>query len=403
MDRITGPYVATLSPGSRRGWQDLNYPGTPNGTGFNAQYENGSQEELLAFIEGTGQTPNAGSTTQIFQAVAQLAASGYSPFNGLSGGSTFTLTAAEGGLIYVNANAGSVTLNLPAAVGGNGAIATTAQKNAIRYTFVRGDQNTANTVTIVPNGSDYCFFGGQAASSVTMAPLTVTQMVSDATSVWQTWQTSQSTLPQWTEWTSHGTYSFVVPAGKTQARGTLTGSGGGGGGTKTTGDAGVSGAGAETDVFTFPTTPGSTLTIVVGQGGTAGASGTTPTAGGGGTITSIYNGATLICEIAGGSGGAASAAAGVVTTGVGSGEGTGTAGSGVTMVSRNAASGSGPAITVGGGGVLNAQGGSPLAVGLAAISTSTPPQPIAAGHGGWGGINGGAGSAGADGYVRIEV
>ena len=407
MLRITGLYPATLSPGSRAGFQGPNPPSVPFGTQVTAAWLDDVQENICAVVEGTGGTlsdaGSVGGADQLLNAIRPLAGAAYTLIT-----ATGALTVANAGHVNVDCTAGNVVLTLPLAAALNGSVASTETiDNSIGFQFFRQD-NTANTLTIQRAGSDSFNFAGLTGTSYQLGPLTGADVYSDANATWQMQVTTPSPGPPgWQEWTAHGTNNFTVPPGKTSVRATVIGAAGGGGGTHQSSDAGVSGAGSAECVFNIAVTPGEVLTINVGQGGTAGAgnSSGSPTAGGNGGDTTIYTGATELAKVAGGAGGAYATGGAIATTGVGTGAGGPTAYTGATLVSTKGATGSGPAILVGST-LLNAQGGTPLGIGLGIQITATPAQPTYRGAGGWGGIyvssTAGGGSAGADAYVRLE-
>ena len=100
-------------------------------------------------------------------------------------------------------------------------------------------------------------------------------------------------------WTTPGTYSWVCPPNITQVEVTLVG-GGGAGANYTSGSAGGSGAGWVHYIATV--VPGTTYTVVVGQGGAGAAVGV----GGGTGGNSTFNGADGLATATGGGGGTSS-------------------------------------------------------------------------------------------------
>lgn len=138
--------------------------------------------------------------------------------------------------------------------------------------------------------------------------------------------------------------SFVVPAGVTSVSATLSGAKGGGGGGNTE-LGGNGGRGALVVQTALAVTPGETLTISGGIGGTAGTNGTTNTtvAGGAGTTLSLLRGATTLMSAGGGGGG------GRATSGAGT-DAPGIAGT-------NSSTGTGGTVTTGGGTNVGGSGG----------------------------------------------
>lgn len=161
--------------------------------------------------------------------------------------------------------------------------------------------------------------------------------------------------------TTPGTYSFVVPAGKTLLKCKLWGAAGGNGIESTAKSLG--GRGGYTYVE-IPVTPGETLTFIIGEGGTSSGG---PTIGGGGYNpygnggspgggrTAIRRGTTELAT-AGGGGGAGFGQSGAAAHG---GHGGGTTGSGGTATSLSATPGGGGTQSAGGSaGGSSAQAGS---------------------------------------------
>jgi hypothetical protein len=162
--------------------------------------------------------------------------------------------------------------------------------------------------------------------------------------------------------------SFVVPGGITQISAAAIGGGGGGsGGDGGRGEPNQGGGGGGLAYGTFAVTPGETLTITVGAGGTSPTGGS----GGAGGASSIARGATVLLSGGGGAGGVErtiNTAAGGTSTGteragggIGGAGGTGTAASGGTggggAGGYSAAGGAGGAITAAGAASTGGGGG----------------------------------------------
>ena len=120
-------------------------------------------------------------------------------------------------------------------------------------------------------------------------------------------------------WTTYGTYTWVVPAGVTEACVLCVGAGGAGGGVPTTQSDSAAGGGGGALSYTnnLAVTPGESLTVVVGRGyaGTTGSG----TAGG---DSQLKRNTTVLVEAKGGGGGAGDR----VENGAGNGGGGGAAG-----------------------------------------------------------------------------
>jgi len=110
-------------------------------TTVKADFLNAVQKELITPIEATGQALSKTDGTQLWEAIQRAAGSHVTPV--AYADSPKTLTIADCGLILVDATAGNVVINLPAA----NALA------AAPFTFIRIDA-TANTVTINRAGTD---------------------------------------------------------------------------------------------------------------------------------------------------------------------------------------------------------------------------------------------------------
>lgn len=181
-------------------------------------------------------------------------------------------------------------------------------------------------------------------------------------------------------YTTPGSYSFTVPAGVTSIQVRMSGGGGGGGGA--TGGTGGTGGSGELIEETLTVTPGESLAIVVGAGGTGGGGyepipnsieyGPGGYGGGGGQLSSV--GATLISSGGGGGGG----------------EGPGTATNGADGEGPNGGTGGTGGAPASSGGDAGAGGGA--AGGAGATSASDYDT------------NGGNdGSDGADGFVYLSL
>jgi hypothetical protein len=205
--------------------------------------------------------------------------------------------------------------------------------------------------------------------------------------------------------------SFVVPGGVTQISAAAIGGGGGGsGGDGGRGEPNQGGGGGGLAYGTFAVTPGETLTITVGAGGTSPSGGS----GGAGGASSIARSATVLLSGGGGAGGVErtiNTAAGGTSTGteragggIGGAGGTGTAASGGTggggAGGYSAAGGAGGAITAAGvastgGGGGGGGGRSGTAAGNAGSGGGT--GLLGAGSNGTAGASNGGGGGGGSG------
>ncbi len=196
-----------------------------------------------------------------------------------------------------------------------------------------------------------------------------------------------------------GSFTYTVPAGKTQIYVEVWGAGGGGGGSAATAGAvgGGGGGGAYARALLTGLTPGQQIAVVVGQGGAGGVGGS----GANGTASSV--GADISCG-----GGLGGGYASSTTPGAYGGGGTPTvSGSPPFNVAFSGSAGGlgGPISTT--GAVVFAQGGASFgfvgtAIGIGGdTATTAGAAPFPAGGGG-GGANGGNGGNGGNGLVIIR-
>ena len=209
-----------------------------------------------------------------------------------------------------------------------------------------------------------------------------------------------------------GTFNFVVPANVLQVSAVAIGGGGGGGGWgNATNETAGGGGGGALAYATFAVTPGETLTVNVGAGGTAGGAGGN---GGTGGTSSVQRGGSNLVAAGGGGGGnsfdgagnANGGAGGTVITGTGFPGGAG--GSNTETAGAPAAGGGGAGGYTGaggrGGGLSTTRAGlagtNSGAGGGAALqgATAEPAATLGGGRGGGGGVGVfGTGTAGAGG------
>lgn len=190
--------------------------------------------------------------------------------------------------------------------------------------------------------------------------------------------------------------SFVVPDGVTYLRGKTWGGGGGGGGNTTQGGGGGGGGGGYAENI-IAVTPGETLTLTVGAGGTAGSNAggsAAANSGGNGGLTRILRGATVLISANGGTGGEGSLSSGQGAHGPG---GAGTVGA-VIMTGSNGNAGS----NAGTNGFGGFGGGAAAGGGGSAASSGLPSAANGPGGGGAGGGGNYGGTAGAAGAIVLE-
>ena len=107
MDRISAANYAIV--GGIRVFQDANLGTATLGTGLNALWHTGVQESVLAPALAVGLTPTDADNTQLLQAIETIAGAHRTAI-----AANATLTAAEAGVIVVNATSGNVAITLPA-------------------------------------------------------------------------------------------------------------------------------------------------------------------------------------------------------------------------------------------------------------------------------------------------
>lgn len=171
MQRIaTATRAENLFGAGKHGFKDRNLGAGIVPTDFNAEFFNGLQEELLSIIEAAGIVPDAGTRNQVLSAIRRLSGDNITTINFAA--SPYTITAANAGLVLLDATAGNLVINLPAA-------ATLA---GLRLEFLRVD-STVNTVTINRAGANT--IDGQTAFSLTEMNSGRT-IRSDGVSQWRT-------------------------------------------------------------------------------------------------------------------------------------------------------------------------------------------------------------------------
>lgn len=293
---------------------------------------------------------------------------------------TVGITAAQLGLVLLDAGGGARTFTLPAA---NAAL-------GVREVVLRRVDVTSNALVIAASGADKIMLdttaeaAGQATTELLFAG-DFLRLRSDGAGKW--WCVGQAQLPGsiasgLVAFTAPGSHTFTVPpvlrSGRHHPRVTVTGGGGGGGGgvTSSTAARGAGGGGGGTAIGIISLAGASSVPVTVGGGGTGGGSGANGAPGGSSSF-GIYlsavggdggNGATSSNSPAGGLGGTASGGAANLTGGAGSdgpvvnGAGTGGSGDGGASVwgggSRSAIGGPlGPAAPGSGGGGTDLVGG----------------------------------------------
>ncbi len=368
MQRVaTGTQSATLpAPNAAVGTPGFLYNGAP-GIGSpvtvpGPDWFNFVQEELVALALGTGQTLSATVLDQALLAVKRLAGGNVTS---ISAAGTTTLTADNAGLVMVNATAGAITIDLPAANSANGV--------PLRFLIVRTD-GTANTVALGAGGVGPDTFMSPAWATVaapTLASGAPLELSGDGVSHWVVNPRSAAAAAPHGRaiFTAVGTSSWTAPAGVTQIWVNAC-AGGGGGGTNGGTDGCGGGGGAAILGQSYAVVPGTVYPTTVGAGGAgATASGGTGTTGGATSLGSLFS-------LLGGAGGA---------PGAGGAAGGSLAGAGA-IAGTNSDGGAG--------------GGTPFGPG-GPCSVGTVPTPGGFGGGGGGNITTYPGGAGAQGFIEI--
>lgn len=318
------------------------------------EWFNGVQEELAAIVLRAGLSLDAADLAQVRKALDRLHGGGLRTV-----AANLDLAADDAGVVLVDAAAASRTLTLPAVNAANG--------RPLRFTFVRVDGATANTVTIQRAGSDLI----EGLSSITIPINERLALQGDGASAWRR-VGGAGPLSRMQVFTGSGT--FTVPAGVYRVRVRVWG-GGGGGGTPGGGPSGGGGGGAGAYAEGWHNvTPGQAITVTVGAAGAV--------AGAGGTSSF---GSLITCT--GGAGGGVSAGGAAGSPAGGQFEITGQGGaSGIVFGS----------VGMGGnGGAAFAAAGGYATLGQAA-------QGLTPGGGGSGGGNGNSGQIGGAGRVIVE-
>ena len=277
MDRISAANYAIV--GGIRVFQDANLGTATLGTGLNALWHTGVQESVLAPALAVGLTPTDADNTQLLQAIETIAGAHRTAI-----AANATLTAAEAGVIVVNATSGNVAITLPAVA---------SVGFAQSFVFVRTD-TTVNSVTVAPAGSD-TWLDGSSAAIVVAAGMPVVLM-GDTISKWIPIIRPRRTVI----FTGSGT--FTAGPGEYSAFLSGVATGGGGAGAYSLGysyNAGGSGsAGQHVLRYQVSIVPGTSYTVTLGG---AGGGGAVATNGAAGAATSFGS----LLTLSGGAGGIA--------------------------------------------------------------------------------------------------
>jgi len=336
-------------------------PGSGTPTVFDADMGNTLIAELVAIVQASGIALDRTNNGQGLASIKRLIGATVTAVT-----SNTTLTVDQAGIVTISAASGNVTVTMPTNSAANG--------TPVSFTFIRTDQS-ANTVTLSRAGSD-TFWPGSATSR-TMTPMSVLQVRGSGAGIW--YETTRP--PPGTQvFASSGT--FTVPNGVTSVEVEVWG---GGGGSMDSSGAGVftngGGGGGYSRERIHGLVPGATVTVTVGAGGTASASGVVGGTGG----TSSFG---SYCSATGGVGSS-------ITIGNGANAGAGSGGD----LNLNGGLGGGaiPSVNAGNGGDAAGGGGSGGWGGQSVSNAGVVPG------GGAGGAGAGlVGSAGAAGMVVVR-
>lgn len=344
MDRVDAANYVTES--GKRKFADKNLGTNTPGTSLGKKWHDGVQESVILAVEAFGIVPSHADDTQLLAAIKMAGANAHRTVS-----ADTTLAAVDAGLVAASAAGGNVTVTLPAANAANGRPLTF---------FIARTDTSANTLTVTRTVGSGNSLGPGAQTSITVPPGDLLILRSDGSLTWYL-----LTKPSGSQ-TFLASGTFTVPAGVREVEVEVWGAGGGsmassGGGVFTNGGAG----GGYTRKRIKGLVPGTAITVTVGAGGAASASGVV---GGNGGTSSFGS----YCSATGGSGAS-------------------------TTIGLGAAAG------VGSGGDLNLNGGTAQGA-ITGVAAGSGGWGAMGGQGGWGNVSvsnagvlpgGGAGGAGA--------
>lgn len=169
MDRIdTASKAVDLFGAGKHGFKDGDLSLGVQPTDLDAEWFNAQQEEKMSVIEAAGVVATAGVYTQLLQALRRLFGGNVTTVNFAA--SPFALTRDHAGAVLVDATAGNVVLNLPAA----------ALLTGLQFEFRRKD-SSVNTVTINRAGADVI---DEAETSIVLPPKAVRRIRADGATGW---------------------------------------------------------------------------------------------------------------------------------------------------------------------------------------------------------------------------
>lgn len=266
MDRIVGANTIDLG-GGRRGFRGKDTVAGVPGTELAASWHNAVQEEIMAVIESSGLAPTAGNLAQLIRAIRSQRVN-----YGVCGGSANALTLALAPPLSSYADAAGMPLRIIAPAT-NTAAATINIDGLGPIPIVRPLGQAVQSGDLI---------GGRIFDAI----LTGTAL--------QLTGLTQNLAAGYVGWVAAGVYSHVVGPGTYWIN--LEASGAGGGGAGANGTVAMSGGGGGAGgvaISILPVSPGDTLAIAIGAGGSAGPASTSPTpgstAGGNGGATTVSN------------------------------------------------------------------------------------------------------------------
>lgn len=373
---------------------------TSTGFGSNIGSESSSGQPFIAFCSEAGTNANTYRTRGNTASIIRATTSGLIQFGSVANANADNQAFANA--VQINTVNGTITASSVQQSAGTSF--SLLDPNGISHFFISSSPPYTNTF-INGSGSGVIFLGSAAKTSVadTTGYITMSGSTSGTVQIQPSAAASGTVIlpnggtlavgiPNKQIFTSGGT--FTIPAGVTALKVSVVGAGGAGGGATTTANAsGTGGFGGGAAVkWLSGLTPGNTLTVAVGTGGTGVANG----AGNSGGNSSVSSGTQTISTITGSGGGGGATTGNIVLFSGGTATGGDqniTGGSPTSMLVNycNAGSVGGTSIFSGGG------AGGFTGAGVAGTNPG-------AGGGGAGGGAGGtvAGGAGANGIVIFE-
>ena len=390
-----------LSPLAGAGWQFFDNLGTPLAGGLLYTYTAGTTTPQATYTSAAGTIAN--SNPIVLDAAGRTANQTW-----LTTGGAYKFVLQTSAAVTIGTYDNISGINDP-----TGGLTSVSVVSANGLAGTVANPTTTPAITLSTTVTGLLKGNGTAISAATantdyQSPITLT---TTGTSGAATLISNTLNIPQYSSgggggasgqiFTAGGT--FTIPTGVTSLKITVIGGGGGSGGTNgASANACTGGGGGGGTAISYLTglTPGNTLIVTIGAGGTAGA--VTPTAGGTGGSSTVASGTQTITTITGAGGSGSVSALDISSTPGGAG-GSGSSGT-INLAGSGGSSGTG---TTGGVGGSSSIGGGGRGTGLSGVSVSSPG--VAGGNYG-GGASGGCaasgygavGAAGAGGAVIFE-